>query len=876
MAERRALRIPLAVLGPVTRRRRFGLLLPLIAVAALVAGLLAGGDETDPGAAALAPPDTALFVRAQNRDEVWALVRRFPSLRALELERDVRPWVGDELALAVPAAGGAPLLIAEVADRAGAERYRAQLERPSAFAGDFLVVGVDAAPDGPSLADTPVYRRAAELDRAPVELYAPAAGLRRALENAPAALRAAGAFAEAPHFEGLAARVRSQSGGLRISARLLRSAGAPPAQEFAPALQGRAPASAAAFLDVPGADALVTLLERGGAGDLVAGVRAALPGLAGLDLDREVLGPLGAEAAVTLTASGATPVFTLTARTDNPALTREALARLQEPLAEQLTGEAERLPGARRQRVLAARHPHARALVRDRRQRRDRLHDRLRAVPAHPRAARSRAGAGPSRGVGSDRRQGRGASLCRLTPASCAGRADGAEPRPGLPSRARRPPAGTRRRCRRQARGVRFDRGAVPRDPMNEMNDNEYLFTSESVTEGHPDKIADQISDGVLDAVMRDDPNGRVACETLVNTGLVVVSGEISTSTYVDIQDVARETIRKIGYTDADLGFSADSCAVINAIDKQSPDIAQGVDTAYEARLDASDDDELDIAGAGDQGMMFGYASSETEELMPLPISLAHKLAHRLAAVRHAEIIPYLRPDGKTQVSVRYRDGKPVEIEKLLISTQHKEGAETLIPDDLWEHVVEPILPKDLYDGRKLRKNFLVNPTGRFVIGGPVGDAGLTGRKIIVDTYGGMARHGGGAFSGKDPSKVDRSAAYAARYVAKNVVAAGLAERCEVQVAYAIGVAHPVSVMVETFGTEAIGRSQILALINEHFDLRPGAFREYLKLHRPIYQKTAAYGHFGREDHDFTWEKTDKAQTLREAAGLGAAASSVA
>ena len=247
---------------------------------------------------------------------------------------------------------------------------------------------------------------------------------------------------------------------------------------------------------------------------------------------------------------------------------------------------------------------------------------------------------------------------------------------------------------------------------MNEMNDNEYLFTSESVTEGHPDKIADQISDGVLDAVMRDDPNGRVACETLVNTGLVVVSGEISTTTYVDIQDVARETIRKIGYTDADLGFSADSCAVINAIDKQSPDIAQGVDTAYEARLDASDDDELDIAGAGDQGMMFGYASSETEELMPLPISLAHKLAHRLAAVRHAEIIPYLRPDGKTQVSVRYRDGKPVEIEKLLISTQHKEGAETLIPDDLWEHVVEPILPKDLYDARKLRKNFLVNPTG--------------------------------------------------------------------------------------------------------------------------------------------------------------------
>src|ERR1700760_2332582 len=398
------------------------------------------------------------------------------------------------------------------------------------------------------------------------------------------------------------------------------------------------------------------------------------------------------------------------------------------------------------------------------------------------------------------------------------------------------------------------------------MNDNEYLFTSESVTEGHPDKIAD----GVLDAVLRDDPTGRVACETLVNTGLVVVSGEISTTTYVDIQDIARSTIRKIGYTDADLGFSADSCAVINAIDKQSPDIAQGVDQAYEARTDASDDDELDVAGAGAQGMMFGYASNETEELMPLPISLAHKLAARLAHVRKAEVVPYLRPDGKTQVSVRYRDGRPVEIEKLLISTQHKEGAESLIPDDLWEHVVEPILPKELYDEKKLRKNFLVNPTGRFVIGGPVGDAGLTGRKIIVDTYGGMARHGGGAFSGKDPSKVDRSAAYAARYVAKNVVAADLAGQCEVQLAYAIGVAHPVSVMVETFGTELEGRTrgQIARAVDEVFDLRPGSFREELKLHRPIYQKTAAYGHFGRDDDDFTWEKTDKSQALRTAAGL--------
>jgi S-adenosylmethionine synthetase len=400
--------------------------------------------------------------------------------------------------------------------------------------------------------------------------------------------------------------------------------------------------------------------------------------------------------------------------------------------------------------------------------------------------------------------------------------------------------------------------------------DNEYLFTSESVTEGHPDKVADQISDGVLDACLRDDPLSRVACETLVNTGLVVVSGEITTETYVDIQEIARETIRKIGYVDADLGFSADSCAVLNAIDKQSVDIAQGVDQAYESRTDPNDDDALDIAGAGDQGMMFGYASNETPELMPLPISLAHKLAKRLADVRKAGTLDYLRPDGKTQVSVRYRDGRPVEIEKLLISTQHKEGAESLIPDDLWEHVVQPILPGELYDAGKLRKEFLVNPTGRFVIGGPVGDAGLTGRKIIVDTYGGFARHGGGAFSGKDPSKVDRSAAYAARWVAKNVVAAGLADRAEVQVAYAIGVAHPVSVLVETFGTEKIGRGKIAELVDQFFDLRPGAFRQALDLHRPIYQKTAAYGHFGRDDHDFTWERTDKAAELAEAAGLSA------
>jgi S-adenosylmethionine synthetase len=407
------------------------------------------------------------------------------------------------------------------------------------------------------------------------------------------------------------------------------------------------------------------------------------------------------------------------------------------------------------------------------------------------------------------------------------------------------------------------------------LADNEYLFTSESVTEGHPDKVADQISDGVLDAVMADDPEGRVACETLVNTGLVVVSGEISTETYVDIPDIARETIRRIGYTDADLGFSADSCAVINAIDKQSPDIAQGVDQALESRTDPSDDDELDIAGAGDQGMMFGYATRETPELMPLPISLAHKLAHRLAEVRKGDVMPYLRPDGKTQVTVRYENGRPIEVEKVLISTQHKDGldCDTLIRPDLWEHVLHPILPAELYDERRLntKANFLVNPTGRFVIGGPVGDAGLTGRKIIVDTYGGMARHGGGAFSGKDPSKVDRSAAYAARWVAKNVVAAGLADRCEVQVAYAIGVARPISVMVETFGTEKVSRSKIIDLIFENFDLRPGSFRRELRLHRPIFQKTAAYGHFGRDDHDFTWERTDRAAALRESAGLGVA-----
>jgi len=409
---------------------------------------------------------------------------------------------------------------------------------------------------------------------------------------------------------------------------------------------------------------------------------------------------------------------------------------------------------------------------------------------------------------------------------------------------------------------------------LNDTPQDEFLFTSESVTEGHPDKMADQISDAVLDAILREDPAARVACETLVNTGLILVSGEITTSTYVDIPKIARDTARRIGYTNAEFGFDCNTCSVITAVDEQSPDIAQGVDTAYEARRDPSDKDPLDVAGAGDQGMMFGYATNETAELMPMPILLAHKLAQRLAEVRRADVLPYLRPDGKTQVTIRYENNRPVEIERVLISTQHRDGidAETLIKPDLFEHVVKPVLPVEYYDDRKLLSgsNFLVNPTGKFVVGGPMGDCGLTGRKIIVDTYGGAARHGGGAFSGKDPSKVDRSAAYAARYVAKNVVAAGLADRCEVQVAYAIGVAHPVSVMVETFGTEHVSRDLIRKLVSEHFDLRPGAFRQYLNLHRPIYQKTAAYGHFGRNDADFTWEATDNAALLREAAGLPA------
>jgi S-adenosylmethionine synthetase len=414
------------------------------------------------------------------------------------------------------------------------------------------------------------------------------------------------------------------------------------------------------------------------------------------------------------------------------------------------------------------------------------------------------------------------------------------------------------------------------------MTNRSFSFTSESVTEGHPDKMADQISDSVLDAVLADDPNGRVACETFLTTGLVVVGGEITTETYVDIPGLVRDRIREIGYTRGKYGFDADTCGVTVAIDNQSPDIAQGVESSYEQQH--GDDDPLDRVGAGDQGMMFGFATNETEELMPLPIMLAHRLAKRLAAVRKSDVLPYLRPDGKTQVTVRYEetDGRrrPVEIERVVVSTQHREGIdiESLMKPDLAEAVLEPILPKDLYDPKRLEEKgfFYCNPTGKFVVGGPMGDAGLTGRKIIVDTYGGAAPHGGGAFSGKDPTKVDRSAAYAARYVAKNVVAAGLAERCQIQVAYAIGVAHPLSVLIDTFGTEAIPVPRIEELVREQFDLRPAAILRDLDLRRPIYAKTAAYGHFGRDDREFTWERTDKADALRAAAGLGAPAATPA
>ncbi len=410
------------------------------------------------------------------------------------------------------------------------------------------------------------------------------------------------------------------------------------------------------------------------------------------------------------------------------------------------------------------------------------------------------------------------------------------------------------------------------------MTPSSFLFTSESVTEGHPDKMADQVSDSVLDAILAEDPLGRVACETFLTTGLVVVGGEITTGTYVDVPRIVRDRIAEIGYVRSDYGFDAHTCSVVVAIDGQSPDIAQGVSASFEAQHDPDDVDPLDLVGAGDQGMMFGYACRETEELMPLPITLAHRICHRLAEVRKAGELLYLRPDGKAQVTVRYEVDEhghqmPVEIERIVVSTQHADGIDplTLIKPDLVERVLHPILPHGLYDESRLLEDksfFYCNPTGKFVIGGPMGDTGLTGRKIIVDTYGGSARHGGGAFSGKDPTKVDRSAAYAARYVAKNVVAAGIADRCELQVAYAIGVAHPVSLEIDCFGTEKVPVSRIEQLVREHFDLRPAAIIRDLDLRRPIYVKTAAYGHFGRDEHDFTWERTDKAEALRVGAGL--------
>lgn len=393
------------------------------------------------------------------------------------------------------------------------------------------------------------------------------------------------------------------------------------------------------------------------------------------------------------------------------------------------------------------------------------------------------------------------------------------------------------------------------------------LFTSESVTEGHPDKICDQISDAILDAILAEDPNARVACETSVTTGLVLVAGEITTSTYVDIPKVVRSTIKEIGYTRAKYGFDSETSAVLTAIDEQSVDIAMGVDQALEAREGSMTDSDIEAIGAGDQGLMFGYACNETPELMPLPISLAHKLSRRLAEVRKDETLNYLRPDGKTQVTVEYdENNNPVRIDTIVISTQHHpEVTLEQIQQDLKEVVIKPIVPAHLIDENT---KYFINPTGRFVIGGPQGDAGLTGRKIIVDTYGGYARHGGGAFSGKDPTKVDRSAAYAARYVAKNVVAAGLADRCEVQLAYAIGVAQPVSIAVDTFGTGKVEEAQLVAHIRELFDLRPAGIIKMLDLRRPIYKPTAAYGHFGRTDIDAPWEKTDKADALKEKAGL--------
>jgi S-adenosylmethionine synthetase len=402
------------------------------------------------------------------------------------------------------------------------------------------------------------------------------------------------------------------------------------------------------------------------------------------------------------------------------------------------------------------------------------------------------------------------------------------------------------------------------------------VFTSESVTEGHPDKIADQISDAVLDSVLGQDPLGRVACETLVTTGLILVAGEISTSATLDVPQIARGVVRDIGYTSSEYGFDADTCAVNVALDKQSPDIAQGVDSALETRTGG---DALDRIGAGDQGMMFGFACDETPQLMPLPLMLAHAVTRRLAAVRRDDTVAELLPDGKAQVTVRYRrdaDGapEPVCVERVVVSSQHRRGSDMdELRANIMEHVVRVAIPAELLDDATMRSRdfVLVNPTGRFEIGGPMGDAGLTGRKIIVDTYGGMARHGGGAFSGKDPTKVDRSAAYACRWVAKNIVAAGLARRCELQVAYAIGVAHPVSLNVETFGTHRVDPVAIEALVREHFDLRPAAILRDLDLRRPVYRATAAYGHFGRDQEGFTWERTDRADTLARALGAGAA-----
>jgi S-adenosylmethionine synthetase len=394
-----------------------------------------------------------------------------------------------------------------------------------------------------------------------------------------------------------------------------------------------------------------------------------------------------------------------------------------------------------------------------------------------------------------------------------------------------------------------------------------FTFSSESVTEGHPDKMADQISDAVLDAIMAEDPMGRVACETLLTTGLVVVAGEITTSAYIDIPSLVRSTVCGIGYDREEYGFDGHTCGVITSIDEQSPDIAQGVESALENRTAAQQDKALDSQGAGDQGMMFGYACDETEDLMPLPIWLAHRLAQRLSEVRRAGVMPYLRPDGKTQVSFTYENGRPVTLETVLISTQHQPGLdlETLLKPDLEEHVIHPMLPHEFADNRY---RVLANPTGKFELGGPHADTGLTGRKIIVDTYGGAARHGGGAFSGKDPTKVDRSAAYAARWAAKHVVASGAARRCEIQVAYAIGVARPVSVMVETFGTEEISPQRIAAAVSEVFDLRPAAIVRDLDLRRPIFQRTAAYGHFGRSDKEFTWESLSRLDDLKQALGI--------